>query len=172
VSARAVIRLMCEADAAAVVAIYREGIATGHATFESSVGDWESWSTGHLEQCRLIADRAGEVLGWAGLSPVSGRCVYGGVAEISVYVAARARGQGLGRQLLERLVEASEVAGIWTLQAGIFPENAASVALHREVGFEVVGRRRALGRMEYGPLAGRWRDVLLLERRSTVVGVD
>ena len=165
------VREMREEDAEAVVAIYAEGIATGHSTFESSPGDWASWCAGHLERCRLVAERDGEVLGWAGLSAASGRCVYAGVAEVSVYVGAAARGQGVGGRLLAALVEASEAAGIWTLEAGIFPENAGSLAVHRRVGFEVLGTRRALGRMSHGPLAGRWRDVVVLERRSTVVGV-
>jgi phosphinothricin acetyltransferase len=166
------LRPMCEADAGPVLAIYAEGIATGHATFQDEAGDWACWSAGHLAACRLVAHEGGRLLGWAGLSAVSDRCVYGGVAEVSVYVADAARGRGVGKALLGALVGGSEQAGIWTLQAGIFPENAASVALHRKAGFEVVGTRRGLGRMTHGPLAGRWRDVLLLERRSASVGVD
>lgn len=162
-------------DWAAAAAIYLEGIATGHATFEQHAPDWAAWDAGHLKRPRLVmraadgtADGAagGVILGWAALTPVSGRCVYAGVAEVSVYIAARARGQGVGRALLQRLVEESETAGLWTLQAGIFPENAASVALHERCGFRIVGRRERLGQMH-----GLWRDVLLLERRSTVVGV-
>ncbi len=167
-----VLRPMREGDAEAVLAIYADGIATGHSTFESSPGDWASWCAGHLPICRLIAERGEEVLGWAGLSEVSGRCVYAGVAEVSVYVAAGARGRGVGGRLLSALVEASEAAGIWTLQAGVFPENEGSLAAHRRVGFEVLGTRRAIGRMSHGPLAGRWRDVVVLERRSAVVGID
>ena len=157
---------MTPADWDAVRAIYVEGIATGHATFEPSPPPWEKWDAGHLPACRLVAHAAGGVLGWAALSPVSGRCVYAGVAEVSVYVASGARGRGAGLALLSALVAASEAAGIWTLQAGIFPENAASLALHRRAGFRVVGTRERLGQMD-----GRWRDVVLMERRSSVAGV-
>jgi L-amino acid N-acyltransferase YncA len=147
--------------------VYLEGIATGNATFETEAPSWESWDRAHRSDCRMVAlSESGEVLGFAALSKVSDRCVYGGVAEVSVYVAAAARGAGLGRRLLERLIRGSEEAGIWTLQAGIFPENAASIALHEKAGFRVVGVRRRLGR-----LAGRWRDVALLERRSENVGI-
>ncbi len=147
-------------------AIYLEGIATGNATFEQSAPEWAQWDAGHLRVCRLVARSAEAVLGWAALSPVSSRCVYGGVAEVSVYVAERARGQGIGYRLLSRLVSDSEAAGIWTLQAGIFPENAASIRLHAAAGFRVVGTRERLGCMN-----GRWRDVVLMERRSDVVGI-
>ena len=149
-----------------VRAIYQEGIATGNATFEKAAPDWEGWHAGHLPACRLLARSDGEALGWAALSPVSGRCVYGGVAEVSVYVAARARGRGIGLLLLSELVAASERNGIWTLQAGIFPENEASIAIHKKAGFRIVGVRERLGCMD-----GRWRDVVLMERRSAVVGV-
>ena len=152
-------------DWEAAAAIYCEGIATGNATFEQEAPTWEAWDRGHLPLPRLAARAAdGALLGWAALSPVSSRCVYAGVAEVSVYVAERARGQGVGRALLERLVAESEAAGIWTLQAGIFPENTASVLLHHRCGFRTVGRRQRLGQM-----GGVWRDVLLLERRSEVV---
>jgi L-amino acid N-acyltransferase YncA len=146
---------------AAVRAIYAEGIATGQATFQTGVPEWDAWHTGHLPRPRLVAVSGAEVRGWAALSPVSARPVYAGVAEVSVYVAAAARGGGVGSLLMEALVTRSEEAGIWTLQAGIFPENSASVALHRKHGFRVVGRRERLGRLH-----GAWRDVLLLERRS------
>ncbi|MBF9236905.1 N-acetyltransferase [Hymenobacter sp. BT683] len=150
----------------AVLAIYSQGIATGNATFATDLPTWETWDPGHLAHSRLVAtNAAGQVLGWAALSPVSGRCVYGGVGEVSVYVAAEARGQGVGQQLLAALVAESEARGMWTLQAGIFPENAASVKLHEAQGFRVVGRREKIGQ-----LAGVWRDTLLLERRSPVVG--
>ena len=149
----------------AVLAIYAEGIATGDATFETELPTWEAWDTGHLDACRLVATDRGVVRGWAALSPVSSRCVYGGVAETSVYVARAARGRGVGRRLLEGLVTASEAAGLWTLQAGIFPENTMSLALHERCGFRRVGRRERIGQ-----LAGRWRDTLLLERRSPTVG--
>jgi L-amino acid N-acyltransferase YncA len=149
-----------------VRAIYEEGIATGNATFETSVPDWQTWNAKHLDAARLVARRDGQVLGWVALSPVSSRCVYSGVAEVSIYVAASAQGQGLGKSLLRAAVAGSEEAGIWTLQAGIFPENLASIALHKSCGFREVGVRDRLGR-----LAGVWRDVMLLERRSNIVGV-
>ena len=119
-----------------------------------------------------MAETDGDVAGWAALSPVSSRCVYAGVAEMSVYVAAAARGRGVGLALLKAIVTASEAAGIWTLQAGIFPENEASIALHARCGFKPLGRLERLGRMEHGPLAGRWRDVLMMQRRSDVAGTD
>jgi phosphinothricin acetyltransferase len=147
-----------------VARIYADGMATGGATFETEVPSWERWDTAHLAEHRFVALRAGEVVGWAAISPVSDRCVYGGVVENSVYVDEATRGQGVGRMLLEHLAESTEAAGIWTIQTGIFPENAASLRLHERVGFEVVGRRKRLGKLH-----GVWRDVLLLERRSTVV---
>lgn len=151
-----------------VRAIYQEGIATGDATFESEPPDWERFDAGRLSEPRLVAeDGIGWVVGWAVLSPVSSRCVYGGVAEVSVYVAETARGRGIGSLLLAELVSRSEAAGLWTLQAGIFPENEATFGLHRKLGFREVGRRVRIGK-----LAGRWRDTLLLERRSDVVGMD
>jgi len=156
------IEALTEADWPEVRRIYEEGIATGQATFETEVPGWERWDAGHLPQPRLVARRRGRVLGWAALSPVSPRPVYAGVAEVSVYVGAAHRGEGLGRALLEELIRASEKEGVWTLQAGVFPENEASLALHRACGFRVVGRRERIGR-----LRGEWRDVLLLERRSS-----
>ena len=146
----------------AVRAIYLEGIATGDATFETEAPDWERWDQNHLPSPRLVAKEGDRFLGWAALSPVSGRCVYGGVAEVSVYVTAAARGQRVCKALLAELVARSEAAGMWTLQAGIFPENKASVALHERCGFRHVGRRERLGQ-----LAGVWRDVILMERRSS-----
>jgi L-amino acid N-acyltransferase YncA len=128
--------------------------------------EWPEWDAAHRDDCRLVARRTGQVVGWAALSPVSRRCVYGGVAEVSVYVAESARGQGIGRALLSALIDASEAAGIWTLQAGIFPENEASVRLHKSCGFRVVGRRERIGQLH-----GVWRDTLLLERRSRHAGV-
>jgi L-amino acid N-acyltransferase YncA len=157
---------MVEKDWPTVRAIYIEGINTGDATFEKSPPEWASWDAGHLRACRLVARSGDGVLGWAALSPVSSRCVYAGVAEVSVYVARQSRGQGVGTKLLASLVEASEHEGIWTLQAGIFPENVSSVELHKRHGFRIVGTREKLGSMD-----GRWRDVLLLERRSTVSGI-
>ena len=151
-------------DWPAVRSIYLEGIATGNATFEKIAPEWERWNEGHLPACRLVARARDEVVGWAALSPVSRRPVYAGVAEVSVYISARARGQGVGTALLSRLVEDSEQAGIWTLQAGIFPENTASIQLHQRAGFRMVGIRERLGSMD-----GRWRDVVLLERRSAII---
>ena len=149
-------------------AVYLEGVATGDATFETEAPDWERWDASHLRACRLVAlAEDGRVAGWAALSPVSARKVYAGVAEVSVYVGAGFRGRGLGRALLEALVRESEAEGIWTLQAGIFPENVASVELHKSCDFREVGRRERVGR-----LRGRWRDTVLLERRSRTVGVD
>lgn len=162
-----IIEPMTGADWPAVAAIYAEGIATGDATFESRVPEWVDWDQSHRPDCRLVARRQGQVAGWAALSPVSRRQVYAGVAEASLYVAASARGQGIGALLLRALVAASEQVGLWTLQAAIFPENRASLALFGANGFREVGRRERLGRM-----AGRWRDVLLLERRSETVGGD
>ena len=157
---------MQDRDAQAVLAIYREGIATGNATFETSVPAWEEWTRSHLPECRLVARSDDAIAGWAALTPVSGRCVYAGVAEVSVYVAAAARGQGVGKMLLAALVEASEAAGLWTLQAGIFPENEASIAIHKACGFREIGIRERPGQLH-----GRWRDVLLMERRSRIVGI-
>ena len=147
--------------------IYAEGIATGEATFETETPSWETWDAGHLNEGRLVAREGGQVVGWAALSPVSDRCAYKGVAEVSVYVGAEHQGKGVGGALLEALIEESEKHGIWTLQAGVFPENAASVRLHTRRGFRKVGVRERLGRVD-----GCWRDVLLLERRSGLVGVD
>lgn len=158
------LRPMIAADWSAVEQIYQEGIAGGNATFESSPPAWADWDASHLANCRLVAVMAGEVVGWAALSPVSGRCVYAGVAEVSVYIAESARGQGVGTALLRALVVESEQNGIWTLQAGIFPENSASLRTHEKCGFRVVGRRERIGQMN-----GLWRDVMLLERRSTSI---
>lgn len=147
-----------------VAAIYEEGIQSGNATFETRVPDWEAWDAAHLSQHRFVAYSAGELVGWAALAPVSNRAVYSGVAEVSVYVALAHQGRGIGRRLLAALVESSERGGIWTLQAGIFPENEPSIALHRSCGFRVVGVHERLGRRD-----GVWRDVVLLERRSPAV---
>lgn len=148
--------------------IHLEGIATGKATFEAdAAASWDDWSREHLEYGRIVAMRDDEVVGWAALTPVSDRCVYAGVAEVSVYVGAKARGQGVGSLLLTALIEESERHGIWTLQAGVFADNDTSIALHERCGFRLVGRRERLGR-----LGGAWRDVLLLERRSDRVGID
>jgi phosphinothricin acetyltransferase len=147
-----------------VAAIYQDGIESGNATFEVAPPSWEDWNAGHSD-IRLVAELDGATAGWAALSPTSSRCCYRGVAENSVYVATWAQGQGVGRALLEELIARSEAAGIWTLVAGIFPENKASARLHLGCGFRLVGVRERLGELN-----GVWRDVLLLERRSEVVG--
>jgi L-amino acid N-acyltransferase YncA len=148
-------------DWSVVRAIYAEGIATRNATFETETPSWEQWDAGHLAEHRFVARSGGSVVGWAALSPVSDRCAYAGVAECSVYVAASARGNGVGTLLLERLIASADSADIWTIQTGIFPENTASIALHTRCGFRTVGTRERLGMLD-----GRWRDVLLLERRK------
>ena len=146
--------------------IYAAGIATGNATFESEPPSWEKFDAGKLPAHRLVAlDEDGAVLGWVAVSAVSDRCVYAGVVEHSVYVHPDARGRGVGRALLDALLRSTAEAGVWTVQSGVFPENVASLALHAAVGFRTVGTRSRLGRMSYGPLAGRWRDVVLLEHR-------
>jgi L-amino acid N-acyltransferase YncA len=158
---------MVPADWPAVREIYVEGIATGHATFETQAPSWETWDTSHSPWARLVARQDETVSGWAALSPISSRKAYEGVAEVSVYVAQSQRGRGIGRQLLEALIAASEANGIWSLQAAMFPENAGSVALHRRCGFREVGRRERIGRLD-----GVWRDTILLERRSRQIGID
>ena len=164
------LRSMTPDDGPVVLALYQQGIATGHASFEETAPHWQEWDQSHLSHSRIIAQQGEEIVGWAALSSVSGRCVYGGVAEVSVYLSDAARGHGIGSKLMEALVKDSEREGLWMLQAGIFPENDASVALHRKHGFRTVGTREKLGRMSFGPMEGQWRDVLLLERRSGVVG--
>jgi L-amino acid N-acyltransferase YncA len=158
------VRELRHEDWPAVKAIYEQGVAGGQATFETEPPSWEAWHRSHLDGHRLVALDGGEVVGWAALSPVSERCVYEGVAEDSVYVADGAQGHGVGRRLLEELVAGAEQNGIWTIQAGIFPENEASIELHRRCGFRVVGVRERLGRQH-----GVWRDVVLMERRSEEV---
>ncbi len=165
------VRVMTEADWPTVAAIYKEGIATGHATFETSVPTWERWDEAHVDSCRLVAELDDRLVGWAALSVVSDRCVYGGVGEVSVYVGSTGWGKGVGTLLLSALIDASEKAGFWSLQAGMFPENSGSIALHGKCGFQQVGRRKRIGKMDIGPMTGEWRDVLLLERRSTTVGL-
>lgn len=167
------IRPMTAADAVAVLNIYAEGIATGHATFQSEPPSWDEFDAARLKTPRLVAESdEGAVTGWAALSAVSSRCVYAGVAESTLYVAAAARGRGVGKALLSALIAASEAEGYWSLHAGIFPENAASLGLHESLGYRRVGVFERMGRMGHGPLAGRWRDVVMLERRSQTVGVD
>ena len=166
------IELMNEADWPVVEAIYREGIATGHATFASEPpASWAAWSAGKINPCSLVARTGEQLVGWAAVSPTSSRTCYAGVAEHSVYIAATARGMGVGRALLEELFRVTEAAGIWTLQSSIFPENTASHALHLRCGFREVGRRERIALMTYGPFEGRWRDTIILERRSSTVGI-
>jgi phosphinothricin acetyltransferase len=162
-----IIETMWATDWRAVRAIYVEGIATGNATFETAAPEWEEWDRAHHRFARLVARRDDRVVGWAALSPVSGRPVYAGVAEVSIYVGQSVRGCGVGFGLLSRLIEEAERNGIWMLQAGILPENEASLALHRRCGFREVGRRERIGRLK-----GEWRDVVLMERRSRQVGID
>ena len=159
------VRPMSSADWPAVLAAYEDGLATGQATFETAAPGWPDWDAAHLPHSRLVATNAELVVGWAALSPVSRRPVYRGVAEVSVYVCEASRSQGVGHLLLTALIAASEPAGIWTLQASIFPENTASIALHLRCGFREVGRREKIGRLN-----GVWRDTLLMERRSAKIG--
>ena len=160
---------MASGDWPAVRSIFDEGIATGDATLELEAPEWDAWDRSHRPDCRLVArDAEGRVVGWAALSPTSNRCAYEGVAGLSVYVAAQARGRRIGGALLAALIAASETAGVWTLQAGILTENAASLALHERAGFRTVGVQRRLGRDG----EGRWRDVVLMERRSDLAGGD
>ena len=146
--------------------IYAEGIATGNATFQTGIPSWEEWNEAHVKNSRIIAIEAGTVLGWAALTPVSGRCVYAGVGEVSVYVSEKARGNGVGKKLLNALINESEKNNFWTLQAGIFPENVASIKIHEACGFRIIGAREKIGQIN-----GLWRDTLLLERRSKTVGI-
>ena len=157
---------MTSKDWPAVAAVYADGIATGSATFETTVPSFEVWDQSHVKSCRLVAEKNDTVIGWAALSPVSSRCVYGGVAELSIYIAGSSRGQGVGKAILHQLISQSEAAGYWTLQAGIFPENKASIKLHESMGFRFLGKRERIGKTP----SGIWKDNLLFERRSKVVG--
>lgn len=160
-SVKTIVRAMQPDDWEEVRRIYLEGIATENATFQTNAPEWTGWNNGHLAQCRFVAEQEGKLAGWVALSPVSERCVYSGVAEVSVYVGGSCRGSGVGGLLMGELISASEADGLWTLQSGIFPENVASISLHRRYGFREVGRRERLGQLK-----GVWRDVLLFERRS------
>ena len=150
----------------AVKKIYEEGIATGNATFQTEAPSWEEWDNAHSLKPRLVAMEDDTILGWAAITPVSGRCVYAGVGEVSVYVSASARGKGIGKQLLLALIKEAEKENFWTLQAGIFPENLASIAIHKACGFRVVGTREKIGKMK-----DTWRDTVLLEKRSNHIGI-
>lgn len=150
-----------------IAKIYSEGIATGFATFETQVPSYGQWDSSHTAHSRLVAEDKGTILGWVALSPVSSRCVYGGVGEVSVYISGQSRGKGIGQLLMENLIEESEKAGFWTLQSGIFPENTASIKLHEKMGFRYIGKRERIGKIN-----GVWKDNLLFERRSSIVGVD
>lgn len=158
---------MSEAHWPAVAQIYKQGVNTGFATFEKEIPTYEQWNKNHITNCRLVAIGNDKILGWAALSPVSGRCVYGGVAEVSIYIAETARGLGIGYLLMEELITSSEKEGFWTLQSGIFPENKASIKLHEKAGFRFLGRRERVGQLD-----GVWKDNVLFERRSKIVGVE
>jgi len=150
----------------AVADIYKEGIGTGMATFETDIPTWEKWDSAHLSFGRIALAQNNTMLGWASLAPVSSRCVYGGVAEVSVYVAENARGKGIGKQLLNALITTSEKNGIWTLQAGIMTANRASIKLHLSCGFRIIGYREKIGKLH-----GKWLDNTILERRSEIIGI-
>ncbi|MBT2587385.1 GNAT family N-acetyltransferase [Arthrobacter sp. ISL-95] len=160
---------MKQSDWSAVQRIFQEGIDTGHATFESNAPDWDSFDSSRLQEHRLVAETAEHgVVGWAAVSAVSSRPVYAGVVEHSVYVAAEARGLGLGKALLQALIDSTERGGVWTIQSSVFPENHSSLRIHEGAGFRVIGLRSRIARMTYGPAAGQWRDTILLERRSPI----
>lgn len=161
------IRAMLATDWNAVSEIYVEGISTGIATFETCAPTYAAWNAAHMKNCRFVAESNGEILGWVALSPVSNRCVYGGVAEISVYIAGHSRGKGLGKLLLEHVIIASEKEGIWTLQSGVFPTNYGSIKVHEATGFRMIGKRERIGKLH-----GKWVDNVLFERRSKIVGID
>jgi len=166
-STEIIIRPMEAKDWVSVAKIYAEGIATGLATFEKDIPSYETWDSAHMKTCRLIAEQDDSILGWAALSPVSSRCVYGGVGEVSVYVGQNSRGLGVGKLLMESLIKESEQEGLWTLQSGIFPENEGSIELHKKVGFRFIGKREKVGKLD-----GVWKDNVLYERRSKVVGIN
>lgn len=147
--------------------IYEEGIASGNATFQTKAPEWEQWDNAHVPNVRLVAVENEKIMGWAAISPVSSRPVYAGVAEVSVYVDPLAHGKGIGKLLLKQLIEQSEVNGFWTLQAGIFPENIASLKIHQDLGFRILGTRERIGKM-----GSIWRNTVLLERRSAVTGIN
>nr|WP_281246019.1 GNAT family N-acetyltransferase [Amphibacillus marinus] len=161
------IRKMRQSDWKSVASIYSEGILTGNATFEQSLPSWEVWDNSHVKELRYVATYHDAVVGWSALTAISSRCVYEGVAEVSVYVASEVRGKGIGQRLLETITKESENCGFWTIQAGIFPENLGSIKLHKNNQFIEVGKRTRIGKLN-----GKWRDVLLFERRSKEIGID
>ena len=150
-----------------IAEIYRQGLETGNATFETNVPSWEDWDKGKLKHSRLVATLDNTVVGWAALSAVSDRCVYGGVAEVSIYISNDHQGKGIGKALILKLIEESESNGIWTLQSGMFPENEATVALHKSAGFRMIGHREKVGK-----LGNTWRDTIMMERRSKTIGIN
>jgi len=160
------IRKMEASDWEEVSKIYAEGIATGFATFETNTPTYTAWDTAHIASCRIVVTENEKVLGWAALSPVSSRCVYGGVAEVSVYVEQHSRGKGIGKLLMETLIKESEEEGLWTIQSGIFPENEGSIELHKKMGFRYIGKRERVAKLN-----GMWKDNLLFERRSKTIGI-
>jgi len=164
---KVIIEEMNEESWEAVQQIYNAGIATRNATFQTEAPEYEAWDQAHRKDCRLIAKTDNQVAGWAALSNVSNRCVYAGVAEVSIYIDPAFRGMGVGDQLMKQLITESEKQGIWTLQAGVFPENKASISLHLKNGFKILGTREKIGKMD-----NIWRDTTMLERRSKVVGID
>ena len=159
---------MTREDWDGVAKIYLEGINTGKATFQTEIPNWEDWSNGHIKTCRLVARLGNKVLGWCALSPTSSRCVYAGVAEVSLYIGEKYRGKGIGKALLTNLVDLSEKNGFWTLQSGIIKENSASIAVHKSCGFREIGVREKISKMSNDI----WHDVVLMERRSTIVGIN
>jgi len=159
---------MMQTDWPQVAAIYLEGIKTGKATFQTEVPSWENWNKEHANSCRLVLRLGNSVLGWGALSPTSSRCVYEGVAEVSIYIAENHRGKGLGKVLLEHLIKLSEENGFWTLQSGIIRENTSSIILHEKCGFRELGIREKIAKMNNG----KWLDVVLMERRSKTVGIN
>ena len=161
------LRKITASDWTSVAEIYKQGIETGNATFQQTIPSWDEWNKAHINTCRLIIEVDNEVAGWAALSAVSSRPVYAGIAEVSVYVGSKYRGQQIGTKLLEAIISESESKGFWTLQAGIFPENQASIAIHKKAGFREIGYREKVGKMK-----DVWRSTVLLERRSTIIGID
>ena len=167
-----IIEKMSSEDWSAVHAIYQQGIDSGNSSFAPHApASWEEWSKGKLAECRLVARLDDEVVGWAAFSPVSSRAFYRGVVELSIYITARVHGQGVGSALMQEIIQESEQNGLWTIQSLVFPENKASVHLHLKYGFKLLCTHEKLGFMTFGPYAGQWRDVALLERRSRVAGV-